>query len=494
MVLAVPVSELNNSTWTGFYTEMAKSSDNNETSIKSSEWNCIQFNNPLNLRDRREWPCVALKRQELARRQQSSGNGKNDLFRIRFQCKGTPRQLCNKAERELNLAGQMLSASIRLTQPISVDAQFFSFEKSDDPNLKGFGGFAGPTRMLPMQDDDGVVRMFPQSLVRQMNVRNAQFARDDIEAKFNSDFPFRFLDEAADKSEKDDFLEVAMHELTHGLGFLSLWADGVASENFLTPELNVKINSDQTANINGFRESIFDRFMITLPEKEPMTKFTQQLNKFNGGRSFRSQSPEQFASVFGRSPQGRIAAKMMQKATGGRRGQGLAFKASKEAGGQQVLLETSLSPFRRGSSVSHVDKQSHLNTRDRLMRFSGDGLPFNQAIRRFGNPIGPELTAVLNTIGYTVEPASNQTIVNMLEKARSEVTGGRNRQDGNDNSNDTEEMVAGGIQTREILEGIELTFKARRVLVLTTKALKSTRVKEISIRITLALGKTEIAI
>ncbi|KAL1922125.1 uncharacterized protein VTP21DRAFT_10767 [Calcarisporiella thermophila] len=428
---SAPLSNADNPSWSSYVKGMAKA----PTSAKEQapKWFCMEYNDPLDLSNRREWPCKAMTKpnatdaSRLTRRQQ---NG-NNQFRIRFQCRGVQKQICDKAQNEFELAGQILSASLQLSQPLTVDAQFFSFCRELGGNCQNGRdnrlGFASPARMLPMQDDDGVVRMFPQALVKQLGVQGAQMASNDIIARFNTDFPYRFVEDNQQNSGRQqiDFLEVVMHELTHGLGFLSLWSDSVArGANLLTPQVNVRQSSNGVPVIQGFVESAFDRFMVTVPERQPMTKLTQQLSQVNGGRPIAARSLQEFASILANSPQGNIAAQLGQKGVGGARGQGLAFQASREAGGKLVLLETSLNPFVAGSSVSHVDRRSHLRSKDRLMMFSVDpSIAFENSLRQFGNPVGPELTAVLSSIGYKVQPANAQTVIDLVNKAKRNVPG-----------------------------------------------------------------------
>ncbi|KAJ9071643.1 hypothetical protein DSO57_1034973 [Entomophthora muscae] len=84
--------------------------------------------------------------------------------------------------------------------------------------------------------------------------------------------------------------------------------------------------------------------------------------------------------------------------------------------GRKIIpLETSLSPFQLGSSVSHLSHAKYDNSRDLLMthRISGNN---NLAayIKANGkwltSPYGPDTLAILQTIGYTLNP--NPSLVN----------------------------------------------------------------------------------
>ncbi|KAL1921106.1 uncharacterized protein VTP21DRAFT_11741 [Calcarisporiella thermophila] len=389
---------------------------------------CFEINSYLDPESRKSWPCepltfenAAITEREFTRRQQKdNATDISNQIQVQFKCNEVPDKQCNKAKKEFELAGQILSASIKFSQPILIDAQYLSFSKAD-PTKNGFLGFAGPTRAHPVKDDDGVVRLYPQALVKERNLNGTDFSQSDITAYFNADIPLSFIDEDQTKPQnKTAFLEVVVHELVHGLGFGSSWNNNIApGQKFLTPQIIFTKSPNQSISVSGFMESIFDRFLVTLPENERLTEITKQLNQFNDGNPVTVQNEAEFQTMFFKSPQAAIAEKMMNKATGGQSGQGIAFVPSQDTGVNQVLLETSLNPYTFGSSISHVDKKTHLNTHDSLMKHNADlGKSFEQTIREFGNPVGPELTSILKTMGYKVEPASKEEVLLLIEKAR----------------------------------------------------------------------------
>ncbi|CAJ0922457.1 16151_t:CDS:2 [Entrophospora sp. SA101] len=86
-------------------------------------------------------------------------------------------------------------------------------------------GQAGPSRWIGMKSEDGIVRLYPQALVKQFQLKtNPEFSPADIIAEFNSDVDFWFEDDATPiKPTQYGFLYMTLHEFIHGLGFVSIW-------------------------------------------------------------------------------------------------------------------------------------------------------------------------------------------------------------------------------------------------------------------------------
>ena len=79
-------------------------------------------------------------------------------------------------------------------------------------------GGAVPARTIPLVDDDGTVRYYPQAVVRQMvfpSGQTPQYGTHDILMEFNSNAKFYFENPEGDEnihSYEYDFLTVAIHE------------------------------------------------------------------------------------------------------------------------------------------------------------------------------------------------------------------------------------------------------------------------------------------
>ena len=83
-------------------------------------------------------------------------------------------------------------------------------------------GSGAPSRTIPLQDDDGVIRYYPQAAVRQMSFPPGQapsFSGNDMSIEFNSKANFYF--DGSDENSKIghdqySFLTVAIHEYVPG--------------------------------------------------------------------------------------------------------------------------------------------------------------------------------------------------------------------------------------------------------------------------------------
>ena len=76
-----------------------------------------------------------------------------------------------------------------------------------------------------------------------------------------------------------------------------------------------------------------------------------------------------------------------------------------------VYLETNLSPFMGGSSLSHVDMQAYTKTRDFLMRARAqNGFTLSGIVARHGteSPLGPRIIAILEALGWPINEKLNR--------------------------------------------------------------------------------------
>lgn len=191
----------------------------------------------------------------------------------------------------------------------------------------------------------------------------------------------------------------------HGLGFYSNWQNyiGQLGVNALTPDLSALLQGERLLGIDetsgeivltSALESVFDQFMVTLPDMKSTSSLTR---KFNQVRRRRQQT---FLQILEQSGVLDEAKAMYQLGT---TGGSLGFVAPNSSS-VTLVLETALSPFQSGSSISHVDYALYGDSADFLMRFMQErGLTLAQAMARSSSssPIGPNLRQVLQSIGYT---------------------------------------------------------------------------------------------
>ncbi|CAG8759290.1 2854_t:CDS:2, partial [Dentiscutata erythropus] len=282
----------------------------------------------------------------------------SDMFNVTFTCLVNNQTLCNKVKNAFDSAGQIIAAAIAFKTPVTVNATFTNFcSVSKQCSLtSGTLGGASPARSIQITDDDGVQRLFPQSLVKQKNftgINHSMYSDFDIFAIFNSQAGYWFEGDGEMKNSQSDFLFVILHELIHGLGFTSGYDDFInVSPQALTPQ----IFSEGTGDIifSGFVEMVFDKCMAILPSGQRISNITKQLN-----------------TTFLLPPKSTDIS-------------------------NATILETTLNPYSFGSSVCHFDYKTYNRTSDFLMRYLQErGLTLRQFIYLGGNypygPIGPKL-------------------------------------------------------------------------------------------------------
>lgn len=355
---------------------------------------------------------------------------KNDeLFQVNFNCQITDENMCSKVEKIFNMAGNIITYALTLNTPIIVNAKFGTM------NPKELGG-ATPTRYISLLDeDDQVERFYPQALVKQLQLSSPAtftYSESDISAEFNSLINWHFPDDKESiKKDQYDILYTVLHEIIHGLGFISSWKGLETPEKELTPfpltgSDDTSITSYDITNtpfkFHGFRETIFDKFIITKDNdgiQRRLSSFANELNQFNTSAS-------QFIGFYDQlqnSPQYGAAKEV------------LTFSTTKNAlifmpkGGisipdDGILLETKIKPYQAGSSISHVDSLIYnVGNPDFLMRRESIlGESLNNLVDKSGNitgsAIGPKLLNVLSSIGYNLadnpmkSSTTKQSIVN----------------------------------------------------------------------------------
>ncbi|RIB29232.1 hypothetical protein C2G38_2155934 [Gigaspora rosea] len=340
-------------------------------------------------------------------------HGENMLQIVEFVCDSNDTDLCSKARNAFEIAGLMISKVFIFNTPIFVNASFTDFCKTfnicrNSPNNVPIGG-AKPARQILMRDDDGVERFYPQALVKQYRLqKHPQFASYDIKADFNSIASWWFEDDGKPiQGHQRDFVEIILHEYFHGLGFKSNWDDWINSQPnlqalFPLPVFRLESQNSSLLIFDGFKESVFDKYVILLSNGQNISEINAQLNLFAGGPGAKFQNKSDFESQFYNSTQyNQIAKQMFINAQTDKSMGFLPHNKKKHA----IILETSLVPYIRGSSISHVDQKTYENTSDFLMKYSINWLEtLNRDMSKGGHfsggPIGPLLRSIMETIGY----------------------------------------------------------------------------------------------
>ncbi|ORX91842.1 hypothetical protein K493DRAFT_355154 [Basidiobolus meristosporus CBS 931.73] len=331
-------------------------------------------------------------------------------MQLSFYC-SSDEATCNKVKATFDTAFKLILNVVNLQETITVNASFVHFckELGECNSQYRILGSAGPARTMIMTDDDGRRRSFPQALLKQQKLnRHPVYSKFDITAAFNADANFWLpADGRQITANRSDLLFVIVHELIHGLGLTSSWADYMNDvPQVLTPNILVS-NTKNSIVFGGFFENAFDRYLVEYPSMRPITQITDELNQAFGGPGATFVSEAQFVSTFSVSSQYASGVRLFNLST---TPQSLAFLPKNNSiSTEPIILETSLKPYAQGSSISHFDYKTYTNTADFLMRYMEDpGTTLEATIKKGGSyaggPIGPQLTSILQTLGYEINP------------------------------------------------------------------------------------------
>ncbi|KAI0244220.1 hypothetical protein L0F63_006739 [Massospora cicadina] len=251
-------------------------------------------------------------------------------------------------------------------------------------------GSSMPSNSFLREDEDGIVRGFPQALYKEKGFVgwDDSLKEFDILIDMNSDIKYHFLTNSKEDKRTDEvsFAESLMHEINHGLGFASSISD--YGYGFPTP-------APSNEAIPVFYEFYFDKFLYV--RETQLIKYTNYLNYYFQHHPRLSKSTDSLSRV--------EALKNFYKisSTPGI----LKFIAPN---GQRITLDTTnTSP--KGASVSHLD-DNYTNTRDFMMVSVArveqlSSFNFSDSAWKF-KPYGENTILILKTLGYTFK-APDQT-------------------------------------------------------------------------------------
>lgn len=342
----------------------------------------------------------------------------------------------------MEAAGQQISNVLALTVPITVNVTFSPFcqtlglcNDQSQSNVLALAA-AAPARTIPLLDDDGVTRLYPQSVVKQFSyIQTPQYGPFDIILNINSEALFYYPVKGGKISPmQTDFLMVVMHELMHGLGFTSAWDDYIhpTAPSTLTPNILLNYtNRQQSVGFGGFIEYAFDRYMAFSPT-QLVTHTTAKMNNlfFNDTANRTFGDVTALTDLFTQNPSlSGLAASLLTNFT---KPHSTYFVKPADDSVTLLTLETSLSPFSAGSSISHVSSDLYEGTADFLMRYiSQKGISMTQymatARSNGGSDVelygamGPGLRGALAGLGYRVRGGipKSPTIARTLGNAKS---------------------------------------------------------------------------
>ncbi|KAK9763285.1 hypothetical protein K7432_010172 [Basidiobolus ranarum] len=157
---------------------------------------CIDYPNPIENSYGVEVNCNRVKSShKFYKRCNHSKAKKSAPFILDFKC-AVENDQCQKVRHSLDTAFELITNVIVLEEPVMVNVSFVSFCKELNIGCGDFGaaGAANPARSIPHVDSDGVTRMYPQALIKQMKLKeHPEYSSSDINAFFNSDANFWFM-------------------------------------------------------------------------------------------------------------------------------------------------------------------------------------------------------------------------------------------------------------------------------------------------------------
>ncbi|ORZ25872.1 hypothetical protein BCR42DRAFT_16364 [Absidia repens] len=267
---------------------------------------------------------------------------------------------------------------------------------------------------------DNTTRMYPQATLKQFTQLKPkpQWLEYDIIAQFNSDNNWYYSDDLNNiQQTQTDLLRTILHEMVHGLGFVSSWSDDLYQRfepyvddltPFLTPMLLIPPEQLQTIAQNedtnegnqpfwGFVECPLDKFMVY--HSVPMPTITNLLNNWGDANVL-------YNTIYD-MVNGWIDSDLHLYAQSAYHGSTTPQDIAIALPGRSntLLMETSLVPFVDGSTLSHVDYSSYHNTADYLMTYTTKpGVAVSAMKESFSTgPLGPELLQVLASLGYRIQ-------------------------------------------------------------------------------------------
>jgi hypothetical protein len=155
---------------------------------------CFDHYNPLDPSIKQLVHCPATEtensRKPLAKRSTDASG-----FKIDFTCYAS-NHTCQRARQAFERAGDIISQAITFTTPIMVNATYVPFchtlQECPKGNIVTLGG-SYPARTMALAKEDGIFRLYPQALVKQMELDPPPaFAKYDIVSLFNAEAPFWF--------------------------------------------------------------------------------------------------------------------------------------------------------------------------------------------------------------------------------------------------------------------------------------------------------------
>ena len=358
---------------------------------------------------------------------------------IDFQCTLKDVSQCEKAHNAYKSAANILSKVIRFKRPIKVKAVYSSFCDSQSECNSGTLGQATAPAYYILKDIDPDF-WYPQALAKQITDKEYQWVEHDVYAQFNADndvglpkginkfwfredgkkihpkqydFEYVYVPFLVTKHRVSSFS--CLHELLHGLGILSFWqvispssvkglvvTGNKELEPALSPMLLLRDSATQPEKdeplVSGVSlPFIFDKFIYESKTGgriiDPFLKSYKSLTNYH---AFHSKWVSYFVDNKAYDEGKRLYKLSTEKSS-------LVFRFPFKNRTEDVTLETTYSPFKSGSSLSHIDRERYLDTEEFLMRSEAEpGKTLAQLTPKDLFPIGDKTRKMLKAMGYNV--------------------------------------------------------------------------------------------
>ncbi|KAI9143379.1 hypothetical protein BKA69DRAFT_1123174 [Paraphysoderma sedebokerense] len=350
----------------------------------------------------------------------------NQKFNVTFTCE-LAADFCEKSRNLIFKATDRISNTLNLITPISMNLFMYlpcgSREPTPACSEASFVAFAWPANFIEIKNaETNEVFSYPQALAKQLldltKYKSLQKSEFDIQAKFNALTAWWLNDGPPVFGNEYDLEMIATHEILHGFGFGStFWVDD-ASTRTMVPD--IKPSSDLTS-FPGFRApSIWDKYVQDVSSQTPIMNYWSQFKSLtdsylNGRKATEAEVLQFLRTDVAAKNQGSL---LYERAT---LNQTLAFKTRSN---KNYFIETGFQPFRRGSSLAHINEQYYW-TPDFIMTWASKPrsnmfLPvnFTSKIAETKAPqsgLGLGIVEILETLGYSTSqytpPKQNLQVV-----------------------------------------------------------------------------------
>lgn len=305
-----------------------------------------------------------------------------DAFHIDFNCNIKDSDMCHKAEKAFRRAANSISEVFNIySGPILINATLISFCEvahpdgsacnADDPTRRKLGQAypysSYPAKAVDPDDGDTDTYLYPQALLRQLDIKSdyPDFESYDITAEFNADVNWYFEDDDEDRIDDDqhDFLYVAIHELIHGLGFISSWRTLLDMDfHYLTPRAKMGIARNEDIVLGWYQMQIFDKYIQLNKTGSYLKDMGKKIMTYQNTGDMIKQ--DTWLEGFHKSESGQVAQEIYDIATSGK----LVFSIMSKDNNFITYLQTNKNSFIAGTCMGHLDNDEYTNKPDFLLR------------------------------------------------------------------------------------------------------------------------------